>query len=164
MHTMMSAKRRAQAKAQKGFTLIELMIVIAIIGILASVAIPQYKTYVTRTTATTNLTSVIRTMQNAISEYVAVNGDLPVTGFAELGTVAFTQDDGTDHTNGTVAAGSVFSTIDWDGADITATFSSTGNAELDGSTIVVTATIQGNGAVSYGVSGGTVSAQYRPTF
>ncbi len=57
------------ARAQRGFTLIELMIVVAIIGILAAIAIPQYQDYVTRSRWSDNFQTVGQ-LKQAIAECV----------------------------------------------------------------------------------------------
>ena len=61
---------------QKGFTLIELMIVIAIIGILAAIAIPAYQNYTIRSQVTEGL-SLADGWKTSISEYYAQNGAFP---------------------------------------------------------------------------------------
>jgi type IV pilus assembly protein PilA len=70
---------------QKGFTLIELMIVIAIIGILAAIAIPAYQNYSIRAQVTEGL-SLAAGWKTAVSEFYAQRGTFPagssVTGSA----------------------------------------------------------------------------------
>jgi type IV pilus assembly protein PilA len=65
-------------QVQKGFTLIELMIVIAIIGILAAIAIPAYQNYTIRAQVTEGLT-LADGWKTAIAEYYANTGNLTGT-------------------------------------------------------------------------------------
>jgi type IV pilus assembly protein PilA len=70
---------------QKGFTLIELMIVVAIIGILAAIAIPAYQDYTIRSQVTEGL-NLAGAVKAAVAEQYAQQGTWPTT-LTELGIV-----------------------------------------------------------------------------
>ncbi|MBT8100815.1 MAG: prepilin-type N-terminal cleavage/methylation domain-containing protein, partial [Gammaproteobacteria bacterium] len=73
-------------KKQQGFTLIELMIVVAIIGILAAIAIPAYQDYTIRAQVSEGL-SLSGGAKAAISEFTMDTGNFPSTN-AEAGVSA----------------------------------------------------------------------------
>jgi type IV pilus assembly protein PilA len=152
-------------QVQKGFTLIELMIVIAIIGILAAIAIPAYQNYTIRAQVTEGLT-LGDGWKTAIAEYYANTGNMP----AAIANLA-----GTSQTVGKYESSIVVST-----GTIVITYGNAANSKISGSTLslipytnanndvlwqcgnatiptAASATLVGNAGSS------TVPAQYLPT-
>ncbi len=75
-----------KSKLQKGFTLIELMIVVAIVGILAAIAIPAYSDYMVRAKVSEGVAAVDQ-MRSAVAEFYATSGHFPAAG-ASFGMTA----------------------------------------------------------------------------
>lgn len=128
----------------KGFTLIELMITVAIIGILAAIAIPAYQNYTIRARVTEGL-QLASGAQLAVNEYVFTNNQLPPTPLDLLYSAP-------------AATPNVASIVVGNSGVITINFTpSAGNGS-----IVLMPTLQ-LGDLLWDCKGGSLTAKYRPS-
>jgi len=134
-------------KVQQGFTLIELMIVVAIIGILAAVAIPAYQDYTIRARVTEGI-GLAAAAKTSVSEYRISRTAFPTTnGAAGIAT--------------TISSPYVASLVVGAGGAITINYSTLGNTAANQKSIVFTPTFT-NGTVQWTCTTGTLPGKYRP--
>ena len=137
-------------RMQKGFTLIELMIVVAIIGILAAVALPAYRDYTVRAKSSEMILAA-SSGKNSVTEYVNTNGALPTSAQITIET----------QTSKEVAS------VAWDGTYLTVTAPATGgDTSLAGKKVALKATLSGSNQVTWECGApatGGVDKKYLPS-
>lgn len=140
---------------QKGFTLIELMIVVAIIGILAAIAIPAYSDYTIRAQVSEGLT-LAGGAKAAVSEFIMDRGAFPtnnsVAGLSAAGDI-----------NGKYTA-SVDAAGGGTPGRILITYGVDAHAELTGDTLVLSAQTAAGSVIweCLPLPAGSVEARHRP--
>lgn len=137
-------------KLQAGFTLIELMIVVAIIGILAAIALPAYQDYTARSQMSEALT-LASGARTSVSEFYANNGHFPANN-QSAGLAAATD-----------IKGKYVNKVEQAAGVITATMQSSGVSKgIEGATLVLSAVTHA-GSVDWKCKPGTVNVKYVPT-
>jgi type IV pilus assembly protein PilA len=135
---------------QRGFTLIELMIVVAIVGILAAVAVPMYLDYAVRSQIAEGL-NVAGGAKTAVTEYYQDRGAFPADNTqAGLEAPANIQ-------------GKYVASVSVAGAAITVLYGNQANAKINGQTVTLIAT-DNLGSIGWAcASGGVIQAKHLPS-
>ena len=137
-------------QTQQGFTLIELMIVVAIIGILAAIAIPAYQDYIIRSKVS-EVMVIAGAAKTNVAEYYISTGNMPEsTSAAGIST---------DAGQSSYVSGIAFQTSAG-GTQLTYTLANLGTA-ANGTTLIYQ--VSGNDSgVTVDCTGGTLPPKYRP--
>jgi|SRR5690606_33273303 len=131
-----------KAQMQKGFTLIELMIVVAIIGILAAIALPAYQDYTIRAQAAEG-PSLASGLRASIAEYYSDRGTWPT----DNATLGISQ----------VISGSYVSGVTSSGGVITVTYGNNAHsANLSGDVLTIRPAVSAAGDVAWVCATGPV--------
>ena len=135
-------------KNQKGFTLIELMIVVAIIGILAAVALPSYQNYTARAKVSEGL-SLANELKTQLAEYYNLNNGWPATHAALPGSYSL------------AVQTTVVEKVESSSNIITITYEAIGSAVADTDTITLTASAN-EGSIKWACASSAVADEFCP--